>query len=196
MRRRSNLLRNPPRPRPARMNLPALLIALTFAISSSAFAQAPKDQTRALSELAQIFYQDRETLGRELLDPRKLDYSVESLRHVDAYLEAVRKNKDLQKSWNRTVLRAGAYVGEVIRRNDKNAQWHWVDHDGAQAINPKYFGALGKSIATAAVLFDGKGGFAFPLEKVEKYLDNGSADSVYFFAQVVMGGRSKGDKKT
>ena len=178
------------------MQLGLRLIILAMAISSPAIAQAPKDPSRALSELSQIFYQDRDTLGRELLDPRKLDYSVESLRHVDAYLEAVRKNKDLQKSWNRTVLRAGAYVGEVIRRNDKNVRWQWVDHDGAQAINPKYFGALGKSIATAAVLFDGKGGFAFPLAKVEKYLDNGSADSVYFFAQVVMGGRSKGDKKT
>ena len=178
------------------MKLRSLLIIAAIAISGPDLAQAATDHNRALAEVSQMFYQDRGTLGRELLDPRKLDYSVESLKHVDTYLEAVRKNKDLQKSWNRTVLRAGAYVGEVIRRNDKNIRWQWVDHDGAQAVNPKYFGALGKSIATAAVLFDGKGGFAFPLAKVEKYLDNGSEDSVYFFAQVVMGSRSKADKKT
>ena len=178
------------------MKLRSLLIIAVIAISGNAVAQATKDHNRTLAQLSQMFYQDRETLGRELLDPRKLDYSVESLRHVDQYLEAVRKNKNVEKNWNRTVLRAGAYVGEVIRRNDRNARWQWVDHDGAQTMNPTYFGSLGKSIVTAAVLFDGKRGFVFPLAKVEKYLDNGSADSVYFFAQVVMCAKAESDKKT
>lgn len=177
------------------MNLRSLFIILAISLSSPAVAQVPKDHTRTLSELSRMFCQDGDTFGREWLDPKKLDYSVESLKHVDAYLEAARKSKNVAKNWNRTVLRAGAYVGEVIRRNDRNIRWQWVDHDGAQSVNPKYFGAIGKSIATAAVLFDGKGGFAFPMAKVEKYLDNGSADSVYFFAQTVMSPRPKSDKK-
>src|SRR5262249_20559918 len=38
-------------------------------------AQAPKDQTLALSDLAQIFFEDDTTFGREHLDRRRLDFS-------------------------------------------------------------------------------------------------------------------------
>ena len=170
------------------MNLRMLMLAFITVMCGSAVAVEPADHTQALSELSQMFYEDSATFGRQLLDRRKLDYSVESLKHVDEYLESIRKNKDVEATWNRTVLRAGAYVGEVIRRNDKKAQWRWVDHEGARSVEPKLFDSFGKSIATAAVLYDGKKGFSFPLAKVEKYLNNGSEDSVYFFAKVIMGG--------
>src|SRR5262249_54401325 len=125
--------------------------------------------------------------GRHLLDPKKLDYSVDSLKHVDAYLETIRKDKNVEKEWNRVVLRAGAYVGEVVRRNDKKTKWQWVDYETAKSINPKFFASFDKLGGVAAILHDGKEGFAFPLAKVEKYLNNGSGDSVFFFAQVVIG---------
>jgi hypothetical protein len=72
-----------------------------------------KDQNEALSDLSRTFYEGgpTPTFGRELLDRKKLHFSVESLKHVDEYLEAARKNEDVEKEWNRTVLRAGAYVG-------------------------------------------------------------------------------------
>ena len=168
---------------------PRHLIAICLlAVGVAAQAEAPKDRTAMLSDLSRQFYEDRTepTFGRQHLDPRKLDYSVDSLKHVDEYLEKVRKDKDVQKSWNRVVLRTGAYVGEVIRRNDKNRKWRWIDFETAKSMDPRFFGTFNKSIALAAILHDEKAGFAFPLAKVEKYLDNGSEDSVYFFAQVVL----------
>lgn len=149
-------------------------------------AQAPEDQTLALSQLAQIFFEDDDTFGREHLDRRRLDFSVESLKHINDYLEAIRKDKDVEKDWTRVVLRAGAYVGEVIRRNDKKVQWRWIDYQGAKQVEPKLFESFGRSVATAAVLYDGNKGFVFPLAKVEKYLKNGSEDDVYLFANVMM----------
>ena len=155
-------------------------------LPSANSAQVPKDQTVALSELAQIFFEDDATFGREHLDPRRLDFSVESLKHVNDYLEAIRKDKNVEKDWTRVVLRAGAYVGEVIRRNDKKVQWRWIDYEGAKQVEPKMFESFGRRVATAAVLYDGNKGFVFPLAKVEKYLNNGSEDDVYFFAKVMM----------
>src|SRR5215475_13343381 len=151
--------------------------------------RAPKDQTPALSDLAQIFFEDHDTFGREHLDRRRLDFSVESLKHINDYLEAIRKDKDVEKQGvtrAKVVLRAGAYVGEVIRKNDNKVQWRWIDYEGAKQVEPKLFESFGKTIATTAVLYDGNKGFAFPLAKVEKYLNNGAEDDVYFFAKVIM----------
>jgi len=159
-------------------------VALLLPLAS--FGQAPKDQTPALSDLAYLFFEDRETFGREHLDPRRLDFSVESLRHVNEYLEGIRKDQDVEKQWTVVVLRAGAYVGEVIRRNDKKVQWRWIDYEGAKQVEPKLFESFGRRVATAAVLYDGNKGFVFPLAKVEKYLNNGAEDNVYFFAKVIM----------
>ena len=170
------------------MSFRLLLLALLLSCSGLGHAQ-PKDQTEALSDLSQMFYEDSATFRREHLDRRKLDFSLASLKHVNEYLEAVRGAKDVEKTWNRTVLRAGAYVGEVIRKNDVKVKWQWLDYEGAKMINPRAFESFGKSIATAAVLYDGKDGFAFPLAKVEKYLNNGAEDDVYFFAEAIISHR-------
>ena len=148
----------------------------------------PKDQTLALSDLAHIFFEDDDTFGREHLDRRRLDFSLESLKHINDYLGTIRKDKEIEKlgvTRAKVVLRAGAYVGEVIRKNDNKVQWRWVDYDGARQVEPK-FENFGKTIATAAVLYDGNRGFALPLAKVDKYLTNGAEDDVYFFAKVMM----------
>jgi len=145
----------------------------------------PEDQTPALSDLAQMFFEDQATFGREHLDRRRLDFSVESLRHINEYLEVIRKDRAVEKEWTRVVLCAGAYVGEVIRRNDKNVQWRWLDYEGARQVDPNLFRFLGRSVGTAAVLYDGNA-MAFPLGKVQKYLNNGAEDDVYVFAKVIM----------
>lgn len=153
--------------------------------ASVGHAQTPKDQTQALSELAVLFFKDAATYRGELLDLRKLDFSLESLRHINEYLGQIREDSEAKKEWNRIILRTGAYVGEVIRRNDKKVSWTWVDYDGAKLVQPQMFTSFGKSVATAAVLYDGKNGFTFPLAKVEKYLNNGPEDNLYFYAQVI-----------
>jgi hypothetical protein len=165
-----------------------LLVATLLVVGGSAMVGCGvKDQNQALLELSQLFFADSEkpTFGRELLDPSRLDFSIDSLKHVDEYLESIRAAKGIDANWNTVVLRAGAYVGEVIRRNSAHTQWRWLDYDTARSLNPKSFDELGKNIGTAAVLYNGSG-FTFPLGKVAKRLKNGSEDSVFLYAEVIL----------
>ena len=154
--------------------------------------KSPKVQDEALEQVAQFFVALPEdpTPGSDLIDASKLDFSIESLGVVDEHLEVMRK-KDLAGQQLATfVLRCGAYVGEVIRRNSKDKKYHWLDFEEAAKLD-KVVASFGKSLASAAVLWDGKAGFTFPFNKVVKYLQNGSEDSVKFFAQVIISNPSK-----
>ncbi|MDO8926748.1 MAG: hypothetical protein Q7U94_07560 [Sideroxyarcus sp.] len=164
-----------------------LVFLASIGLTTAVYADQPLNQSDALNGLAHLFYDDKETptFGQQYLDPKKLDLSLSSLGHINDYLDKVRKDENIHKNWNVVVLRAGAYVGEVIRANDKKKVWIWIDYQDAIKINPK-IETFGKSIATVAVLFDGKDGFLFPLAKVEKYLINGKEDDVQFFAQVIL----------
>jgi len=148
---------------------------------TGAMSQTPADQNRALADLAHLFFEDNGFVGHRYLDRQRLDFSLESLDHVNKYLERMRATPDARTQWNRLILRTGAYVGEVIRKNDKRISWRWLDYSGAKSVE-----TFGKSIGTAAVLNDGKDGFVFPLAKVEKYLENGSEDNVHAFARVIL----------
>ena len=120
----------------------------------------------------------------DFLKNKELDFSYDSLKIVDQYLLEVRKtelDKLSNEQFTRIVVRAGAYVGETIKRNDKSKQWNWVDFENAQKINSKFFNDSEKSLSYAAVLTDGQQ-FTFPLNKVIKFLNNGEEDSLYFYA--------------
>src|SRR5262245_9239111 len=102
----------------------------------------PKLEDQALSELGQMFASpesvaDDPTPGSELLDASRLDFSLKSLAFVDDYLDKMRKRKldEDGDDYLRLVLRSGAYVGEVIRRNAKGTTFHWLDYKGALKIN-------------------------------------------------------------
>lgn len=168
------------------MNIRLILSFLLILNANTTMAETPVDTNQALSELSQLFYEDQGTLGQDTLNQNKLDFSLESLKEVNKYLEQVRSNKEIESSWNRVVLRAGAYVGEVIRKNDVKANWRWLDYESAKALEPEFFESLGMSLSSAAVLYSKEKGFTFPLAKVEKFLINGSEDDVYFFATVAI----------
>ncbi len=142
----------------------------------------------AFSDLSVMLhtYPKSPTYRVDLLRPKKLDYSLKSLKHLDDYLDEIRKTKEVEQDWNKTVLRVGAYVGEVIRRSDAKGRWHWVDHDTAVQLDPKGWKNFEKSIFTAAVLYQGGQSFCFPIGKVYKFLENGREDSVRAFARVMI----------
>ena len=144
---------------------------------------ADDDANRALGELALMFsgYEDDPTPGRELLDPSKLDFSLLSLGHVDDYLDAVRARALSDRDRAVVVLRAGAYVGEVIRRAAESRSYHWLGRDAAIRVRPSIADMPGPQIGTMAVLQSG-GKLVFPLAKVAKFLENGREDSVQIFA--------------
>ena len=105
---------------------------------------------------------------------------------MDEHLERMRGRALEGRDLLRFILRAGAYVGEVIRRHTPPPrQWHWLQFEDAAAIDPR-LADLGKGLGTVAVLWDGTDGFTFPVGKVGKFLQNGPEDSVRFFAQVII----------
>jgi hypothetical protein len=158
------------------------------------FRRKPKLQDEALSELALMFLSlpDDPTPGSELLDASQLDFSIESLARVDEHLEAMRQRQFEDEALTKFVLRCGAYLGEVIRRQAASKQWHWLDYKEAARLSPD-IASFGESLDGAAILWDGKDEFCFPLAKVIKYLENGSEDSVKFFAEVMVSKSNKGE---
>jgi hypothetical protein len=150
--------------------------------------KTPKLNDRAFEDLAQMFLSDPEdaTPGGELLDSARFDFTLDSLAAMDAHLEVMRHRELQGQALVKFILRGGAYVGEVIRRQSPASKtWHWVEYDEALRLEPR-LSTFGKALGTVAVLWDGKEGFCFPLAKVGKYLENGSEDSVKVFAEVIL----------
>lgn len=151
---------------------------------------AVKVRDKAMEDLAVMFYDSPHdpTPNAHVLVKEKLDFSIESLAHVEDYLDFVRGQRHIGKPLHTLVLRTGGYVGEVIRRNAKHRRWHWLDFREASSLSAEIV-SFGYTIHTASILWDakkGSGRFVFPLAKVMKYLENGKEDSVKFFAQVVI----------
>jgi len=142
----------------------------------------------ALLEVSEMFFQDEQesTFGIGQLNVDQLNYSIESLAEINRYLDIVRADPKVESAWNQVVLRCGAYVGEVIRRNSAKREYHWLDYQNAKKVDRKTFEDFGYIISTAAVLYSAPSSFCFPLAKVEKYLTNGPEDDVQFFAQAVL----------
>ena len=136
--------------------------------------------------------QDREnpTFKRELLDPSKLDFSVESLRHIDEYLEGLHRNPPQGNDLARVALRCGAYVGEVMRRQLPGT-FHWIAQDEAAKYS-KLVAGFERSIAVAGILWKNSESMSFPIGKVFKFVENGNEDSVHFFATCLLEAERKG----
>jgi hypothetical protein len=151
-------------------------------------SKQPRLQDEALADLAEMFLSnpDDPTPGSESLERASCDYAIESLRAVDDHLEVMRARGLEGEARMKFVLRCGAYVGEVIRRHSPSgATWHWLTYDDAVRLDAR-LASIGQSLGTAAVLWDGREGFCFPLAKVGKYLENGAEDSVRVFARAIL----------
>jgi len=154
----------------------------------SFFKRTPVFQDKAFEELAEMLWLDDEepTYKREVLKPSLLDFSVRSLAQIDDYLDVVRADEVEGQVMMRVVLRAGAYVGEVVRRHSKT-EYHWVDYEQA-ARESRMVKDIGVHLGTMGVLRAGPDAMCFPLGKVCKFLENGREDSVQFFAKVIIEG--------
>src|SRR5687768_17650460 len=82
-------------------------------------SKQPKPQDEALEDLAQMFLDDPQdpTPGSQLLERSRFDFSIESLGAMDEHLERMRERAMEGEDLLKFVLRAGAYVGEVVRRH-------------------------------------------------------------------------------
>jgi len=146
----------------------------------------PKFIDQAYSDLAVMLTQDDENpvYKRQIIDSDKLDFSPDSLKHIDECLEIIRNDPPEGNDFLRLVLRYGAYVGEVIKRNSKK-EHHWVEHKEAAKFSSMVSG-FEDSISTSGILWRDNEVMCFPLGKVCKHIENGSEDSVYFFSKVIL----------
>jgi hypothetical protein len=136
------------------------------------FRKSPAYADEEFAGLSVLFGQDLRdpAYQDENLGPRKLDFSLESLKHVDVYLETLHTNPPLDDNETvQIVLRCGAYVGEVIRKNSP-CEWHWVTFE--EAVRLSHFAKqLGRSLATAGILWRDPNNMCFPLGKICKFLE-------------------------
>jgi len=131
----------------------------------------------------------------EELDRDQLDLSLDSLKIVDQYLAYLhRHNDDLSADeLHSTVLYGGAYVGEVIRHETDN-HFHWIDYDDYMRDHGELRSLIPeRNVATCAFLADAQGAMTMPLNKIARFVDEGDANSVHYFAQcdIVKAARAK-----
>jgi hypothetical protein len=168
----------------------ALTRLFSRARSKIVFRRKPPLQDDALNGLSHMFIScpDDPTPGATLLETGRLDFSVESLAAVDEFLDEIRRRELSPEAMSKVVLRCGAYVGEVVRLNSLQAEYHWLDYSGAVDVSGG-LATFGDGLGAAAVLWDGGSGLAFPLAKVMKFIELGRADSVQTFAAMMIAKR-------
>src|SRR5690349_2173756 len=136
----------------------------------SMFRRGPKFIDRELSDLSLMLTQDDQnpTFRRELLDASRLDFSVESLRHIDEYLASLHKDRPEGADLARVGLRCGAYVGEVMRKQQPG-RFHWVSQAEAAKYS-KFVAGFERSISVAGILWEDSEAMSFPIGKVFKFI--------------------------
>jgi hypothetical protein len=166
--------------------------------------------SETMASIAALLVSNEDSVVADMAGPQDvsgLDYSLESVKQVDALLEQVhlrnRRHKRLLGVFSRApdgaidarisehpsfqsfVMRTGAYVGEAMRRAEPRCEW--VQFDDWMRDHPKDRATLGErpDLATVYMLKSG-GGVCFPLGKVVKYIANGGEDSVYSFASILV----------
>ncbi len=126
-----------------------------------------------------------QVLHAERLDLAGCSYNLNALRIVDAYLQYLHElgPDELTEPWVDTLVRVGAFVGEVIRANAQRT-FHWLSYDDAAALSDKHAEFLGENdIGVWAVLVSDRGTVTLPMNQVIGYLVEGSDYSTYEYAQ-------------
>lgn len=111
---------------------------------------------------------------RKILPPElKLDYSVSSVKLIDALIEKLRSEGNDEKLAENEIMAFGAYIGEVIRRQ---VGGHWT--------KPELAGFPKDGATYSVVLALPNGGATNPLGRVLKYFRHGSQYSTEIFVEM------------
>lgn len=170
----------------------ALTLCSVLAPANAQERSGPVDTT-----MEELLGDDRADLllASEHLDLTKLDYSLESLREIDIWLEAVYSLNAAESETGKagklltiggrgrnTVTLAGLYLGETVKRNS-DLGWSWVPFDEFIAQNPAYAEHYGSEAELDTYILVGKQGAATPINSALKRVINGGADSVAYIGQ-------------
>ncbi|QQS04115.1 MAG: hypothetical protein IPK50_17725 [Fibrobacterota bacterium] len=113
----------------------------------------------------------------------KLDFSISSIDEIDLWMNSIWQSKSNLNSnlLGETLLWAGSYIGEVIRRNSSK-QFRWI---GYREFIEKYgvnnMSIMPYSFEYQYILDCSSNTASFPFSKVSKYLDNGPEENLKFF---------------
>lgn len=122
-----------------------------------------------------------------LLTDGRFDFSLESLHHLDDWLESLRVYKDIipPALFQSSIYWAGAYFGEtLVRLGEGRFRWmSWEDYmrdqdDSMREMMPQSF--------EYHQILKRKDGATFPFSKVSKFMDNGPEESTHFLATTVL----------
>lgn len=117
----------------------------------------------------------------------RFDFSLESLHHLDEWLESLRAYKDIipQPLFQSSIYWAGAYFGEtLVRLGQGTFRWiSWDDYMRDQDASMREM--MPKSFEYHQIL-KREGGATFPFSKVSKFMDNGPEESTHFLATTVL----------
>ena len=141
---------------------------------------------------------DRLILLPNRLDRSKLDFSVESLKTIDAWLKDVHTINRLQAAeglagesliadgrGDNTVTFAGLYLGEVIRANS-SLDWRWERFDRFMAANPYFTEHYGLDPGLDSFVLVGPQGVATPINTALKRILNGKEESLHYIGTLLL----------
>jgi hypothetical protein len=132
------------------------------------------------------------------LDRQRLDGTIESLHEVDRYLTYLHENRNgiQDAEWGITLLRAGAYLGEVIRHAAPDGEFQWVDYNEYMTSHPELQKVIpNRTAATCAFLVRRSGAMSMPLNKIARFIDEGPENNVHFFASCDLKDFARRDQK-
>ena len=145
-----------------------------------------ENEDQAMLELSEMLYSnpDNPTPKVELLSVSQLDFSIESLKHIEEFLEEVNDHIKTDQDYIKVTMRTGAYLGEVMKRNSR-IEFHWLDYKVAKETLPN-FKDFPKTLGYFTILRANNGILCFPVDKVEQFLRD-SSNSLYEYAHAVLG---------
>jgi hypothetical protein len=170
------------------MPKPLLIISvLIFGAIFTGVAMGETDYASYCTDYADYFIKTakgNESIAfRDKLDSKKLDYSFESLKVIDAYLEYLYKNRSKigEHEEINTIVWGGCYIGEVIKRNSEKV-FHWENYNTYIERNPKLKEIISYGPGTMVFLVDDRGAMTMPLNKVGRFIYEGPENNIHFYA--------------
>ncbi|SFH08731.1 hypothetical protein SAMN05421739_105393 [Pontibacter chinhatensis] len=109
---------------------------------------------------------------------KPLDYSVESLRHIESFLDKElingqpKKGSFLSSGLGSKIFAIGAYTGEVIIKNSNGSKWETDDKDPQGEINVAITSLNGTTI--------------WPVQRVMKRIMNGKEDDLFVYVKAAV----------
>ena len=147
------------------------------------------DLNAIFNEFARLFVgtiKDEQDVAFPLaLNRQRLDGTIGSLHEVDRYLAYLHENRNgiQDEEWGITLLRAGAYLGEVIRHAAPDGEFRWVDYNEYMPSHPDLQKMIpNRTAATCAFLVRRSGAMSMPLNKIARFINEGPENNVPFFA--------------